>query len=82
MKDVLETILNVFNFTGFKGNVCAWHLEYTNSFYDPIFTIEFKPDDKMHIIQGVVPTDIAVATIKLLEEAGYEMVEIDDSTVQ
>jgi hypothetical protein len=82
MQAMLDTILNVFNHTDFRGKVCAWHLEYTNSFYDPIFTIEFKPDDKMHIIQGIVPTDVALKVIEMLGDIGYEMVEIDDSTVQ
>jgi hypothetical protein len=80
--NVRDTILDVFNYTNFEGKVCAWYLEYIPESYDPILTIEFKPDNKMHMIQGVVPADIALEAVEQLTKLGYHMVKIDGSTVQ
>ena len=82
MQTMLDTILNVFSYTNFEGSVCAWYLEHSSETYDPIFTIEFRSEGRLHLIQGVVPTDVALSTVSMMEEIGYDMVEIDGSTVQ
>lgn len=82
MKNALDAILDVFSYTGFEGKVCAWYLEYIPESYDPILTIEFKPDGTLHMIQGIIATDMALDTVQQLRDVGYEMVEIDGSTVQ
>lgn len=82
MNHMIDTILSVFSRTGFEGSVCSWYLDYVPEVYDPIFTIEFKPAEKLHVIQGIVPVDIALEAVKVLEEIGYTMVKLDGSTVQ
>lgn len=81
MNAVAETILDVFLSTGFTGDVCTWFIEENPDYNLPMLFVEFRANDKLHVICGLVPEKLALEGIKELS-ARYKMVRIDNSTVQ
>lgn len=81
MSPVAETILDVFLSTGFTGKVCSWYLAVSEEYDLPMLFVEFRTGEKLHVICGLVPAKLAFQAIEELSKK-YEMVRIDDSTVQ